>query len=82
MTEDVLDLLICVLKYEFCNSIPNFSVETRFVKILYPIEGVPKVNQTQQPSNTKLRQEVGITVAQTSHEVMSQNAGTNICTLT
>ena len=68
----MLDPLGCVLNYAFCNSIPNFSVEAYFVKIFYPIESVPKVNQKQQPSNTKLRQEVDITVTQTSHEVVSK----------
>jgi hypothetical protein len=51
--ENVLDPLGCVLNYAFCNSIPIFSVETYFVEIFYTIEGVPKVNQKQQPSNTK-----------------------------
>ena len=46
----------------------------------YPIESVPKVNP-KQPSKTKLRQEVGVTVTQSSHEAMSQNTGTNIYTL-
>jgi len=60
--EDVLDPLCCVLNYAFCKSIPIFSVETYIVKIFYPVESVPKINQKQQPSNTKLRQEVDVAV--------------------
>jgi len=78
----VFDPLGCVLNYAFCKSIPIFSVEMYFVKNFYPVEGVPKINQKQQPSNTKLHQQVDVTVTQTSHEAMFQNAGTNICTLT
>src|SRR5215475_13162116 len=37
---------------------------------------VPHVKQKKQPNNTKLPQEVTVTVAQTNHEVMSNNAGT------
>jgi len=78
--EDVLDPLGCVLNNAFCNSIQIFRVETILLQNFYPIESVPKVNP-KQPSKTKLRQKVGVTVTQSSHEAMSQNTGTNIYTL-
>jgi hypothetical protein len=45
-------------------------------------ENVTEVKQKEQPSNTKLLQEVAVTVTQANNEVMSENAGTRIFNLT
>ena len=41
-----------------------------------PVETIPDVGQKKEARNTKLLQEVEVTVTQTYHEVMSVNAGT------
>jgi hypothetical protein len=42
------------------------------------LEVVPKVKQKKKLSNTKLRQEVELTITQAKHEAMSQNACTKV----
>jgi len=52
-------------KHFLCNkTVPNV-----------PLENVPKVEQNKQRSNTRLRQEVAVTVTQAKHEAMSTNSG-------
>jgi hypothetical protein len=62
----------------------NFVKYSYPIKIVppVPIENVPEVEQKKQPSNTKLPQDVAVTVTQANHEVKSESAGTESFTLT
>jgi hypothetical protein len=47
-----------------------------------PIENVPELEQEKESSDTKLPQEIEVTVTKTNHEVMSENADTKRFALT
>jgi len=59
----------------------NFIHPIEIVRTV-PTENVPELEQKKVSSNTKLPQEMEVTVTKTNHEVMSENADTKSFALT